>query len=111
MQAPDVDLDAPALCDVETASGLRAAVLHKKLSVARAAEALKDYEDLPLRLHGHRPLLQRIFELRENFSPYDAVYVALAERLDAGLLTADERLERAVLKHTSIRLVRTASKP
>jgi predicted nucleic acid-binding protein len=110
LRAPDVHLDTPVLCDVEVVSGLRAALLRKELSSNRAAEALQDYKDLPLRQHGHRPLLQRIFELRNNFSAYDATYVALAERLNAALLTADDRLTRSVRAHTSVRLIQIDEK-
>jgi predicted nucleic acid-binding protein len=67
-------------------------------------EALRDYDDLPLRRHAHRPLLQQIWKLRNNFSAYDAAYVVLAEGLDAELLTADDRLARSVRAHTSVRL-------
>lgn len=94
--APDVDLHVPALCDVEVASGLRRAMLAGLVSERRAAEALEDYLDLPLTRHSHRSLLGRVLELRENFSAYDATYVALAERLKAEILTADARLGRAV---------------
>jgi predicted nucleic acid-binding protein len=98
----DVDLHVPALCDVEVAAGLRRALLHKALSPARATEALEDYVDLPVSRHGHLALMSRIFDLRANFSAYDATYVALAEQLEADLLTADERLSRSVRAHTQI---------
>lgn len=52
-------------------------------------EALQDYEDLPLRRHSHRVLLPRIWELRHNLTAYDGAYVALAEILDAPLITCD----------------------
>jgi len=42
---------------------------------------------------SHTPFLSRIWDLRDNVSPYDAAYVALAEVMDAPLLTADARLE------------------
>lgn len=93
------------MCDVEVVSGLRSALLRKELSIDRAAEALQDYKDLSLRLHTHRPLLERIWELRNNFNTYDAAYVALAERLNAEFLTADQRLARSVRAHTSVRLI------
>jgi predicted nucleic acid-binding protein len=48
-----------------------------------------------LHRHAHEPLLDRIWELRRNVSAYDAVYLALAEVLDAILLTSDSRLARA----------------
>jgi predicted nucleic acid-binding protein len=62
----------------------------------------KDHLDLPLTRHGHRSLLGRILDLATNFSVYDATYVALAEQLDAGLLTADVALARATRTHTRL---------
>lgn len=102
LRIPGIDLHVPALCDVEVTSGLRRATLQKRLSATRARDALDDYRDLPLLRHGHVALLGRIFELRANFSAYDATYVALAESLGAELLTADERLVRSVRSHGSV---------
>lgn len=99
------DLHAPELCDLEIASALRHGARAGELSLERAAEALSDYVALPLTLHGHRPLLARCFALLDNFSPYDASYVALAEQLRAPLLTLDGRFARAVAHHTSVELV------
>jgi predicted nucleic acid-binding protein len=99
---PGVDLHVPALCDVEVAAGIRRAMLRRWLVDDRAGEALEDYLDLPLRRHGHQSLLDRIHGLRANLSAYDATYVALAEQLNAGLVTSDERLARAVETHTSL---------
>jgi predicted nucleic acid-binding protein len=104
LRADDVDLHVPALCDVEVVAGLRRTVLRRAVSSERAAEAIQDYLDLPISRHGHSQLLARILELRPNFSACDATYVALAERLAAALLTADERLARAVRTHTEIRV-------
>jgi predicted nucleic acid-binding protein len=50
-------------------------------------------------------LLERVLELRHNFSAYDAMYVALAEHLDADIHSADEPLRRAMLAHTRLRIV------
>jgi predicted nucleic acid-binding protein len=92
----------PTLCDVEVVAGLRRAVLSRALSDRRAEEALVDYLDLPLTRHGHQGLLMRVLELRDNFSAYDATYVALAERLRGELLTSDGRLARGVQTFTQL---------
>ena len=96
IEAKDTDLHIPALCDVEVCSGLRRALLQSKLSKGRAEEAVADYLDLPLTRHGHMQLITRILQLRDNFSAYDATYVALAERLGAIFVTADQSLSKAV---------------
>jgi predicted nucleic acid-binding protein len=95
----DVDLHAPSLCDVEVVSALRGLVLSGKVPIARALEVLEDYTDLPLTRHSHVPLLERLLALRDNFSAYDATYVALAEALEAKLLTCDDPLARSVKAH------------
>lgn len=102
IETDEHDLHAPALCDVELTAVLRRGLLAGRLGSARARAVLADHLDLPLVRHGHRRLLPRILELRENFSAYDAVYVALAEGLGAALLTADRALARAARRHTGV---------
>jgi predicted nucleic acid-binding protein len=102
LRLTDADLHVPALCDVEVAAGLRRGVLSGSLSGPRAAEAIEDYRDLPLTRHGHQALLERILELRADFSACDATYVALAESMRAELLTSDRHLASAVRTHTSV---------
>jgi predicted nucleic acid-binding protein len=105
LQAHDSDLHAPTLCDVELASGLVRLLVRKWISMERASDLLLDLNELPITRHGHLTLLPRAISLRNNFSVYDAVYVALAENLSATLLTADEKLAGAVRKHTSVEVV------
>jgi predicted nucleic acid-binding protein len=50
---------------------------------------------MPLERHPHWPFLDRIWELRHNVTAYDAAYIALAEALDAPLLTHDAALASA----------------
>jgi predicted nucleic acid-binding protein len=102
IRAPDTDMHVPALCDVEVASALRRGLLSGALTQRRAEEGLGDYLDLPLRRYGHQALIARVLALRGNFSAYDAIYVALAERIGAEILTADQSLARAVRNHTEI---------
>jgi predicted nucleic acid-binding protein len=91
---PQESLHAPHLLDLEVAQVLRRYVLGGEVKAARAAEALGDLSDLPLSRYPHDLLLPRIWELRHNLTAYDAAYVALAEALEAVLLTADERLAK-----------------
>ena len=99
------DLHVPALCDIEVMAVLRRGLLSGRLDGERAARLIDDLRDLPLTRHGHLSLLERILVRRRNFSVYDAAYVALAERLDAHLLTDDHRLGRAVVEHTDVRML------
>ena len=67
--------------------------------------ALSDLADFPFRRYPHDWLLLRVWELRNNVTAYDAVYVALAEALDAPLLTSDRHLAAAAGHHARVELV------
>jgi predicted nucleic acid-binding protein len=88
-------LVAPELVDLEVLSVVRRAVRLGALPERRARQAIDDLFAVPLRRAPHLPLLTRAWELRDNLTPYDAVYVALAEAIGAALLTADARLAQA----------------
>ena len=105
VEDPDVDVHGPFLCDVEVASALRRALRDGRMQTRRVGEALEDYLDLPLIRHGHTDLLARALDLRENFTSYDAMYVVLAERLNAALLTGDAALDRATRRHSRIEIL------
>lgn len=92
---PALSLHVPHLADVEVAQALRRYIRAGSLDPASAAEVLDDLRSLDLERHSHEPLLDRVWELRENLTAYDAVYVALAEALACPLLTCDRRLARA----------------
>ncbi len=89
------DLAAPHLLDAEVGSALRGQERRGELDLGRAERALGRLSELAIDRYGHTGLLGRAWELRSNLSFYDALYVALAERLDAPLVTADGRLARA----------------
>jgi predicted nucleic acid-binding protein len=90
-QAP---LAAPHLIDAEVGHLLRRHALLGKVSEERARIALDDHLALPILRYGHQALLPRAFALRDNATIYDALYLALAEALEAPLLTRDTRLAR-----------------
>lgn len=85
-------LSAPELIDLEVTSVFRRLCAAKALDPARAEQALTDLADLRLERVPHRALVRRCWELRHNATVYDAAYIALAEVLDAPLVTADRRL-------------------
>ena len=92
---PDERLYAPHLLDLEVAQVLRRLTQLKEITAVRAHEALDDYAGLLVERSAHRELLRRIWELRDSMTAYDGAYVALAEALDAPLLTCDGRLARS----------------
>lgn len=85
----------PHLIDAEVASGLRRRVRTGQLGENAGWRALNIWRRLGMTRYPVLPLLERMWQLRENVSAYDAAYVALAEHLDCALLTADKRLARA----------------
>ncbi|HWO82485.1 MAG TPA: type II toxin-antitoxin system VapC family toxin [Solirubrobacterales bacterium] len=86
---------APHLIDAEVGHALRRAVHFREVDAEAAAEALWELDDLPLRRVDHEVLIHVAWDLRDNFSFYDGMYVALALMLDEPLLTFDRRLARA----------------
>ena len=88
-------LCAPHLIDLEVAQVLRRYALSGDLKTTRAAEALQDFLDLPIERYPHDLFLIRIWQMRHNVTAYDAAYIALAEALDAVLITTDVRLASA----------------
>lgn len=98
-------LHAPTLIDAEVTSAIRGLLLTSKPAIrirsARAKEMLDDFADLPLVRYPMRPHQRRALTLRNNFTAYDAFYVALAEALAAPLLTDDRKYGKAA-GHTAV---------
>jgi predicted nucleic acid-binding protein len=92
---PSETLHAPYLLDVEVAQLLRRYAANGEIDGERGRMALADLADFPLNRYPHEFLLPRIWDLRQNLTAHDAVYVALAEALDAPLLIRDRRLATA----------------
>jgi predicted nucleic acid-binding protein len=97
-------LAAPHLMPVEAANILRRAVLAGDLSADVATLAHDDLVQLRVELFPYEPHARRVWQLRDNLTAYDAWYVALAEALDAPLVTLDERIARASGPRCDIRL-------
>lgn len=102
---PSQTLHAPHLLDVEVAQVIRRYAANREIDAERGRAALADLADFPLRRYPHDFLLPRVWELRNNLTAYDSIYVALAEVLDAPLLTHDKRLAAAPGHHARIELV------
>lgn len=93
--AADYDQLAPHVVDVEVFGVIRRAHLLGRLDATAAVQAVEDLAAWPGERVGHAPLLARAWELRDTVRGWDAMYVALAEALDAVLLTTDGRLASA----------------
>lgn len=95
LRSPRISLHAPHLVDVEVTQAVRRYVLSGAVSIERGRLMLQYLAELDLERHPHTLLLPRIWALRENLTAYDAAYVALAEVLEATLVTSDRRLASA----------------
>lgn len=93
--AGDRDHAAPHIIDVEAFGVIRREHLQGRLDATAATQAVEDMRLWPGERFGHRLLLTRCWELRDTVRGWDAMYVALAEALDAVLVTTDERLAAA----------------
>jgi predicted nucleic acid-binding protein len=99
------DLVAPHLIDLEFLNAIRKQLRLKLITEKRASQALFDLNDLELERKTTQPLNNVIWGLRNNFTPYDAAYVALAADLAIPFLTRDQKLAEAVRAHTKVELV------
>ena len=84
----------PHLLDVEVTSAIRRLVAGQRINPHRCEKILAGLAALPAERYSHTPLLGRIWELRHNFTAYDATYIALAEATHSVLYTCDDRLRR-----------------
>ncbi len=98
-------IHAPQLLDAEVGQALRRLTLRGRMSATRAEVSLAHLVNLPMRRYAHGWLLRRAFELRENVTIYDALYLALAEALDVPLLTCDARLRDVPGCHATVEVL------
>ena len=92
LSGDDAVFQVPSIFDAEVLSALRSLVRGQKFDDVAATELVVDLMVLPVDRWHMSPLLPRMWELRENLTPYDAAYVALAELTGAVLVTGDERM-------------------
>jgi len=101
---PNETLHVPHLFEVEVLHALRRHNLGGALPAARARLALNRLRETRLIRYPHAPLLERIWDLRENVTAYDAAYIALAEVLGAPLVTRDARLAQSPSNRATVEL-------
>jgi predicted nucleic acid-binding protein len=102
---PEPALLAPGTLWVEVGRVLRARLADRALSRRRAEAALADFMDLGVEETQVEPLLVRAWQLRDNLTIDDGVFVALAEATAQPLLTTDLRLARAARRHTRVEVL------
>jgi predicted nucleic acid-binding protein len=100
------EFHVPHLLDVEVTQALRRLVRAGEISAIRAQSALEDLADLDLRRHSHVHFLERAWKLRHNVTIYDAMYIVLAEALDAPLVTCDGPLGAAPGHSARVEVIR-----
>lgn len=88
-------LAAPHFVDAEVAHAIRGLVRGSKLTSDQGEQVLRAWGDLAVDRLPMLGLLPRVWELRDNLTAHDALFVAAAESLDVPLVTADRRLATA----------------
>lgn len=106
LSGDDAVFQVPSIFDAEVLSALRGLVRGGKFEGAAAAELVADLMVLPVDRWHMSPLLQRMWELRDNLTPYDAAYVALAELTGAVLVTGDERISASPGARCEIQIIK-----
>lgn len=105
ISSPALSLHAPELLAIEVLLVLRRYVRLGALTRERGALAVEALGQLDVARYAHAELVPRVWALRSNLTAYDAAYIALAEALDAPLLTLDARLAAAPGHQAEIHLV------
>lgn len=108
LEDPNVQLHAPELLTIEVLQVLRRRVASGASTVHQAQTAIELLAELDVNYHDHRLLAQRIWQLRDNLTAYDAAYFALGELLDAPVVTTDARLAHAPGRQATVQLVSAA---
>lgn len=106
LSGDDAVFQVPSVFDAEVLSALRGLVRGGKFAGAAAAELVADLPVLPVDRWHMAPLLPRMWELRENLTPYDAAYVALAELTGSVLITGDKRITASPAARCDIQVIK-----
>lgn len=102
---------APDLLVFEVIAVFRRQMRLRSIEADRASSAIADLGDFPLEVFPSLPLRARAWELRDNFAAADALFVALAERIDEPFATKDRKLASAAKRFTGIKVVELVSGP
>lgn len=106
ISSPAESLHAPQLLDIEVLQVFRRHVSSGAVTAERGATGVAALGQLDITRYGHEELRPRIWALRQNVTAYDAAYIAVAEALDAPLLTLDARLAAAPGHQAEVHLIR-----
>jgi predicted nucleic acid-binding protein len=85
-------LVAPEIIDLEVISVLRRMVAARLVSDVRGDQAVLDLVSIQMTRVPHRLVVKRCWDLRNNSTPNDAAYIAVAEAFQLKLVTADAKL-------------------
>jgi predicted nucleic acid-binding protein len=102
---PDTTIHAPHLIDLEVAHVVRRLAARGEISAADGERALDDLLRFPMERYSHEPLLGRVWALRHHHTAYDAAFLALAETLDAPLITRDGKLAASPGHHARVEVI------
>jgi len=106
LSGDDAVFQVPSIFDAEVLNALRGLVRGGKFDRAAAGNLVADLMVLPVDRWHMSPLLPRMWELRENLTPYDAAYVALAEMTGTVLVTGDERIAASPEARCTIQIIK-----
>ena len=106
LSGDDAAFQVPSIFDAEVLSALRGLVRGGKFDGTAAAELIPDLVVLPVERWHMSALIPRMWELRDNLTPYDAAYVALAELTGAVLVTGDERIAASPGARCEIQIIK-----
>lgn len=99
------EIHAPSIIVPEVLHVIRKGLMQGRITEADASRMVEDFSSTRIELHSLGTALRRVWELRNNLTPYDAVYIVLAETSGLPLITLDARMANAPAHHANTRLM------